>query len=358
MSEICEVKEKHEDDLLELANVVGVETGLKEVGGEETDETAIIVKVKNKVAESELDDEQIIPKEIEGFKTDVLDLGSEIAIPPLMKMPEKKRTDKWRPCPFSPSIAHRDVSAGTQGTLMKKGDFFLNLSNAHVKSNVNKGEKGDPIDQPGPYDDGKNQLEELYDYIPIQVLGPSNCSLSDGVVKFLNGISKLFGRETRFETRIKAEKNEVDAALGRALNQDEIAYYVLGPKDERFKTGYKKLYHRGSREAEVGETPWGSGRTLGHVGEETGAKVKSKDATIRVRYPNGIAVFKNQVHITSQEKFSAGGMSGTALAGTRDDKVIALLFAGNWDGTHTYANRIEIVEEKLNAQVVDMEEMK
>ena len=251
------------------------------------------------------------------------------------------------------STSHPDVSAGTFGTLAKvsekSGTITIGISNNHVWANSNKADKGDGLLQPGSYDSGESpddKFGRLYDYIPIQVVGPSNCSLSDGVAKFLNGISKLFGRETRFEVRTKIEKNEVDAALGQALNQDEIAYYVLGPKDER-KTGYKKLYHGGSREAEIGEMVWGSGRTLGYVGEETGAKVKSKDATIRVRYPGGMAVFKNQVHIASQEKFSAGGMSGTALAGTRDDKVIALLFAGNRDGTHTYANRIEILEENL-----------
>jgi len=42
MAEIQKVREKYEDDLLKLVNVVGVETGLKEVGGEETDETAIM----------------------------------------------------------------------------------------------------------------------------------------------------------------------------------------------------------------------------------------------------------------------------------------------------------------------------
>lgn len=347
---ISEVKEKHEDELLELPNVIGVETGLKEVNGEETDEEAIIAQVKSKVAEAELKDEHVIPKEIEGVKTDVVETG-EIVIPPLLKIPNKERTDKWRPCPFGVSIAHRNVTAGTQGTLVKREDHFENLSNAHVKANVNKGEKGDPIDQPGPYDDGKNQLEKLTISPDIQTIHNSDCPLSTGIAKFLNGVSKLFGRETRFGIRTKIEKNEVDAALGRALNQDEIAYYVLGPDNE------EKLYHRGSREAEVGEDVWVSGRTLGYRGKETGAYVKSKDATIRVRYPSGIAVFKNQVHIKSESKFSAGGMSGSCIAGLKDDGVISLLFAGNWSGTHTYGNRIGIIEEKLKCKVVNMKEV-
>ena len=94
-----------------------------------------------------------------------------------------------------------------------------------------------------------------------------------------------------------------------------------------------------------------------HGGEETGAEVKSTDATIRVRYPSGIAVFKNQVHIKSKKKFSAGGMSGSGIAAVKDNKVIALLFAGNRDGTHTYGNNIGTVEEKLNAKVVDMKKV-
>ena len=105
------------------------------------------------------------------------------------------------------------------------------------------------------------------------------------------------------------------------------------------------------------EKVWVSGRTLGYRGKDTGAFVKSTDATIQVRYPDGIALFKNQVRIKSDKKFSAGGMSGSCVSGYRDDKVIGLLFAGSRNGQNTFLNRIGVVESKLDCKVVDMKEV-
>ena len=76
-----------------------------------------------------------------------------------------------------------------------------------------------------------------------------------------------------------------------------------------------------------------------------------------MRYPDGIALFKNQVRIKSDKKFSAGGMSGSAIVSCDDDKVISLLFAGNRSGTSTFGNRIGVVEDKLSCRVVDMKEI-
>ena len=46
--EVREIKERYEDKLLKLPNVVGVEVGYNEVDGEETNELAIRVLVKKK----------------------------------------------------------------------------------------------------------------------------------------------------------------------------------------------------------------------------------------------------------------------------------------------------------------------
>ena len=119
--EVKEIKEKYEDELLKLPNVIGTEVGYKEINGEETDELAVRVLVKHKVEnESQLDDKHIIPKTLEkGVKTDVDDQEGEITIPPMRRTNEKKRTDKWRPCPYGPSIGHYKITAGTQGNPSK-----------------------------------------------------------------------------------------------------------------------------------------------------------------------------------------------------------------------------------------------
>lgn len=63
------VRTKHEDHLMQLLNVTGV--GIGEKNGREV----IKVFVTHKVPESELQAEEIIPKMLEGFGTDVEEIG-------------------------------------------------------------------------------------------------------------------------------------------------------------------------------------------------------------------------------------------------------------------------------------------
>jgi len=127
MPEILEVKEKHEDELLELENCISVGIGKKEVGGMETDEDAVIVGVTEKKPEDELDDDQIVPKELgNGVRTDVVEVGT-ITAPPNVEheeMPKKggkkSRKDKWRPIPMGVSAGHKDVTAGTSSFILQE----------------------------------------------------------------------------------------------------------------------------------------------------------------------------------------------------------------------------------------------
>lgn len=63
------VKMKHEDRLMKLPNVTGV--GI----GENKGKAIIKVFVTHKVPESELRPQEIIPKSIEGYETDVEEIG-------------------------------------------------------------------------------------------------------------------------------------------------------------------------------------------------------------------------------------------------------------------------------------------
>jgi hypothetical protein len=62
---IEDVLKKHEKKLLSLPNVTGTGIGMKE------EKKAIIVFVTEKIPESQLKTNEIIPKEIEGYVTDV-----------------------------------------------------------------------------------------------------------------------------------------------------------------------------------------------------------------------------------------------------------------------------------------------
>ena len=111
MPEILEVKEKHEDELLELENCVSVGVGKKEVGGMETNEDAIIVGVEEKVSEEELDDDQIVPPEIESFKTDVQEFGL-ITVPPNVEREEMTKKGRQE-------VEEEQVEAGSRGSKLR-----------------------------------------------------------------------------------------------------------------------------------------------------------------------------------------------------------------------------------------------
>jgi hypothetical protein len=63
------VKSKYEDQLMQLPNVTGVGIGQK--GGKEV----IKVFVTHKVPDSALQPHEVVPKTLEGYETDVEDIG-------------------------------------------------------------------------------------------------------------------------------------------------------------------------------------------------------------------------------------------------------------------------------------------
>ena len=74
-SEILKIKEKHKARLLAYRGVVGVGIGYKTVKGKETSRVSIIVSVERKIPLNELEQDDIIPGEIGGISTDVVEVG-------------------------------------------------------------------------------------------------------------------------------------------------------------------------------------------------------------------------------------------------------------------------------------------
>ena len=71
--DIENVKKQYEEHLMQLPNVVGV--GI----GEKAGEPVITVFVTQKVPESSLQPQEIIPRTIDGHKTDVVGIGNVTA---------------------------------------------------------------------------------------------------------------------------------------------------------------------------------------------------------------------------------------------------------------------------------------
>lgn len=66
---------KYTDQLMRLPNVVGVAVGLAQEGGAYTDDVALVVLVKKKVPSEELALEDRVPRELDGVRVDVQEVG-------------------------------------------------------------------------------------------------------------------------------------------------------------------------------------------------------------------------------------------------------------------------------------------
>lgn len=75
MKDVRKVKERYEDELMKKPGVTGCAIGYRYVGGKKTNELCIICYVRMKKPEEELKKKDIIPREIEGIKIDVVESG-------------------------------------------------------------------------------------------------------------------------------------------------------------------------------------------------------------------------------------------------------------------------------------------
>lgn len=325
---------KHKKKLLGMKNVVGVGVGFKEsvaVSTGEKPKPGIVVFVKHKLPESELDAQNLVPKDIDGVVTDVIEVGDLRLL---------GRTDRDVPAQPGVSIGHYKITAGTFGAVVKdkKTGEPLILSNNHVLANGsngrdNKAKIGDPILLPGPHDGGTledNVIGKLFRFQPVQkVYTQSACAKAATVQFWANAMCGFLAPAYKVTVlRQASSPNTIDAALAKPVNPGAIDSRIL-------ELGEVK----GVAEAEVGMDVVKSGRTTG----VTTGTIKALHATVQVDMGDGEeAVFSDQIIATPM---SQGGDSG-ALVLDDQGRAIGLLFAGS-DKT-TVFNRIQNVMERLD----------
>jgi hypothetical protein len=135
-------------------------------------------------------------------------------------------------------------------------------------------------------------------------------------------------------------ENLVDAALGRPRDGDMVSSGFVGIAG----------HSPGLAAATLGAKVRKSGRTTGVTTE---GEVRDVDATFVVGYgPKGKALFRNQMVIRSEKRFSDHGDSGSFIL-VQDDplRAVGLLFAGNSPGTVTLANHMQTVLEELDVSL-------
>lgn len=312
---ITEVQEKHEAELLGLQGVVGVAASLKMKAGKVTKSWSLTALVEEKQPSEKVPSESLVPGEVEGVQTDVVEVG---------KIDFLTFTGRVRPALPGFSIGHHNITAGTFGCLVRDirrcccklekdcgcsatrqecpGDYLI-LSNNHILADLNRGQPGDLILQPGPFDGG---------VFP-----------ADGVATLERFEPIVFSRSPA-----PAGYNLVDAAVARPTFSRNVTASIIG-----------LVMPRGIDQAFVGRRVVKLGRTT----QVTTGRVLAVNATIPV---GGIAVFRHQIITTAM---SAGGDSGSLLMDFNLNAV-GLLFAGS--PFITIHNHIADVETALGVRPV------
>jgi hypothetical protein len=326
---VQEVKRLYEEQLMNMSNVVATGIGYKIAGDTLTDEVSIVVSVSKKLPLAQLTEAAIVPKAIEGMKTDVIETG------PIVAFQDPKQ--RMRPARPGCSIGHYQITAGTLGCLVKRGDQVYILSNNHVLANSNAAQNGDAIWQPGKYDGGTSadQIATLERFIPIGFPGgtptptpePGGCSPLAAIMKYF---------QSQPSSTPKAQINEpgnntVDCALAKPLSADLVSPDILN-------IGVPI----GVGTATLGTSLQKMGRTTGY----TTGQITQLDVTVSVDYGGKIATFRNQLMAGAM---SQGGDSGSAVL-DMNKRVVGLLFAGS--DTTTIMNPVQLALDALEVQLV------
>ncbi|MBO3801749.1 MAG: Ig-like domain repeat protein [Candidatus Brockarchaeota archaeon] len=282
--------------LLEKKNVVGFSTELKPkiVKGKETEVKAIRVYVKKKELKLALKEEDIIPEEIDGIKTDVVEVGEIVAF--------FDPTQKVRPVTAGVSVGNIAITAGTLGWFYvdKNGNKYFG-SNAHVftpdpmqpPNNVSPKD----IVQPGSYDGGTKN-DKIGSYVNHVQLYPTSS-----------------GKTNNLDFAVASMDVDCDYKIWQQYTPTKIVGHLFAGSNtvtvifkEHYVTdlGYSPI-NATVQDVNVGDYVQKWGRTSGY----TIGKVLDTSAVVRVGgYSQGDATFVDQI---LTEAISSPGDSGSSV---------------------------------------------
>ena len=345
-----------EADLLQRANVVGVAIGNKGDKTQEEGEKAVVVLVEQKLPLAALAATDVIPKQIDGVRTDVYEVG-------YLRAYETPR-DRFRPTiPSGVSIGHFKITAGTLGTIVtdrSTGAKYI-LSNNHVLANSNDAAEGDAILQPGPADGGQNPSDvvaHLGRFIKLSYIGEPDPTPDPGpgplpptpdpgddaggclliLANIINYVSSLAGSSQRLETVGSqsaadplAPPSPAPAAIITARGQaidNRVDAALAVPVDPNMFTGEIRGIGAisGTKAANLGQAIRKSGRTT----DLTTGTITLLNATVNVAYGSKTARFTGQIISTP---LSQGGDSGSLIVDGTENRAVGLLFAGSPQAT-------------------------
>jgi hypothetical protein len=337
MKSHLELISRYRNELMNLEHVIGIGYGLKEKSGKTTYDDAIIILVDKKLPINMVKKQDLIPHDIEDYKTDVIEIG-ELNF---FEDSSTVRISKMRPAKPGVSIGHYKITAGTFGAVVKdkKTGELLILSNNHILANIsngndNRAKPGDVILQPGVYDKGvmpNDIIAHLERFIPIEKKeGKSECPFAIIVERISNSLLHIFKPNYNLKFLKEGTDNIVDCAVAKPVSSNFI-------NEEIFDIGKVK----GCRDAEVGMKIQKSGRTSGI----TTGRIRAIDATVEVKMSETeVAVFSDQF-VT--DAISKPGDSGSLVL-DMDNNAVGLLFAGSDQAT--VCNKITNIMDALEVE--------
>lgn len=280
---IEDVKARYSEELLAKSLVIGVGVGPKLVDGERTQENAIRVYVSNKLRKDKVDDQHLIPPQIEGIQTDVIEQGMQEPTS-ADDLPDTAR-ERHRPARQGCSISHyASNSRGTLGPLAKDketGELLL-ISNWHVLANCGMCREGDPILQPGSYDGGEVSTD-IIGYLDRWTDVRMLCS-TQGKDTPLTAAKKRIRKAVAND--IELPKNLIDAAAAKPVSKNAVENTVLGEEELPFDNIGPVS------EPSRGDTMYKSGATTGVT---SGTVIDTSYDTLVTYDGIGVALFKNQI---------------------------------------------------------------
>ncbi len=216
------VSEKIWDKIKDRRNVVGYSKKLRRRirDGVEVEEEVIRVYVSKKLNASALSLRDLIPEEIDGVPTDVVEIGDMKAL----EIHPQAHVTRLRPLVAGVSIGNWAITAGTLGWFFRDGRGREMLgSNAHVFADdpLSQSSTETRIVQPGRADGGAVPGDVVGTYHWHQPLAGSGCALSNAIAGLLNGASDLLGRRTRFRLAL-TDMAKIDFAVAEPTVDYEL----------------------------------------------------------------------------------------------------------------------------------------
>jgi hypothetical protein len=300
------IKERAAGRLLEIPGVHAVGVGAKQVQGAPTGDLAIAVFVEHKRPLSEIPPDERVPEEIEGVKTDVIEMPvpTTLAAEPGQLFGANRVDDHgYRPVQGGTSCGRPGGGHGTFGCIFTvvpydAGTILAATCHHVIYANCSDTPNHEEVGQP----DGETSSTECCSHIVGNVFG-AHCDeqVDIAFVKLKSGMEWL------------AHVEGVGAVAGT---------YPVGEADVDPNKNPAKVYPVKKR----GRTTALTGGNITHIG--TSGSVNNHNGTLHRKYSNGMLIVPNAdpASPATPTDFALPGDSGSAVQ-NEEGKVVGILFA-------------------------------